>query len=466
MRKNLLIKNAKIVLENSIYEGSILIKEGKINRLIPTHKPTPKTVNTIDAEGKYVFPGGIDPHVHFHLKTSNGYSADNFYTGSKAALYGGTTCIIDFITTKKGQSLIEAIQLRKEEAKESLTDYSFHLTPVEWKVDSAKEIIQSIHNEYITSFKVYMAYKESIGLEDKDIEHVMRTLGKFGGVLLVHAELGDEITQNQKMLLKEGKKEAKYHPISRPPQTEIEAIEKIVKKAIQHKCPLYIVHTSCGSSLDNILDYLKQNTKTPIFFETCPQYLLFDDSVYQKNQSSALPFIMSPPIRNMEEKNKLRTHLFENHIHTIGTDHCPFNWKEKLAHADDFTKIPNGAGGVEYRLQILFNEMVVKEGLSIVKFVKNISTNAAMIFGLYPEKGVIQSGSDADLVIWDAEKEFTIDIKNQKQNTDINIYQAYQGKGTPSMVIKKGELIIKDNIIQKEVKGEFIKRKVFENIKL
>ncbi len=455
----LLFTNAQIVLEMEVLQGSLLIKDGKVAGLYGRKAALPAADEILDIEGKYILPGGIDPHVHLHLTTPNGISSDDFYSGSKAALKGGTTSIIDFITPRRGQSMLEAIAGRKTEAKTSLVDYTFHLTPVEWTENTAQEMIQAIHSEHITSFKVYMAYKESIGLEDDALEMVLRTAGRFGGIVLVHAEKGDEIARRVEELHRAQKTSPRYHPVSRPPHTEIEAVEKIVRMATANKCPLYVVHTSCGSSIERVYEKALIKSGSPVFFETCPQYLLFNDEVYQSSQENALAFMMSPPLRPLPEQKLLKKYFLQGKIQSIGTDHCPFTREQKNREAQDFSKIPNGAGGIEYRMQLIFNEMIVKEGKSIIEFVKLVAGNPAKIFGLYPRKGVIQKGSDADLVIWDPDKDFVIDTGHQWQQTDINIYEGYRGKGAPVAVFRRGRKMIENDRLTGTCKGTFLPRK-------
>ena len=459
----LLLTNARIVLEMEVLHGSLFVKDGKIAGLYAYNAPVPEAEENIDVAGKYILPGGIDPHVHLHLQTPNGTSTDDFYSGTKAALKGGTTSIIDFITPRRGQSLLDAIPERKAEAKESLVDYTFHLSPVEWTKNTAQEMIQAIHSEHITSFKVYMAYKESIGLEDSALEMVLRTAGRFGGIVLVHAENGDEIRRKIAELRLAKKTSPMYHPVSRPPLTEIEAVEKIVRMATENKCPLYIVHTSCGTSIRNVYEKALIKSTSPVFFETCPQYLLFDEEVYRSSREKALAFMMSPPLRPLPEKELLKKYFLQGRIQSIGTDHCPFTWEQKKREPEDFTRIPNGAGGIEYRMQLIFNEMVIKAGKSIIEFVKLTAGNPAKIFGLFPQKGVIQKGSDADLVIWDADKDFVIDTQGQWQQTDINIYAGYRGKGVPVSVFRKGKRMIENERLTGNLKGEFLPRKPWQH---
>jgi len=451
----LLIKNGRIITSNKIIDADILCENKKISK-IKSNISSKNADEIIDASGKYIFPGGIDPHVHMHLPTQAGYSSDDFYSGSIAALVGGTTTIIDFVTPHKGQSLIEALKERKKEASNSIIDYSFHVSPIEWNSDTKEEIKTLIKKEGITSFKVYMAYKDTIGLEDEDIFNVMKAVEKYGGIVTMHCESGDEIEEIRNSLAKERKLTPWYHPLSRPAKMEAKAVKKAIKLAKKSKCPLYIVHVSSKKSLKYIRKAQKKGQK--IFAETCPQYLLLDDSKYIGRFKDAAPYIMSPPLRKPKDNKALWQAIQKEIIQTIGTDHCPFMLEQKKLGILDFRKIPNGAGGVEHRLALIFTYGVLENKISLNRFVNIISTNAAKIFGLYPQKGEITAGADADLIIWNPEIENTISKKTHHQNCDNNIYEGFKTKGEAEYVISNGEVVVKKGQIIKENNGSFIKR--------
>ncbi len=455
----LLLKNGNIFTAENSFTADILCEEGKIKK-IDTNIPVNNTIEqVIDVKGDYIFPGGIDPHVHLHLTTPAGYSADDFSTGSKAALFGGTTTIIDFVTPLKRQSLVEALVLRKKEASGSIIDYSFHVSPVEWRKTLKKEIGECF-KEGITSFKMYMAYKNSIGLEDKDIYKVMKIVGKYGGITTLHCELGDEIEQLRNVFVKEKKLSPEYHCLSRPAKMEAKAVKNAIKLAKKAHCPLYIVHVSSKKSLK----YIKkaQDKGQKVFAETCPQYLLFDESKYKGNFYKVAPFIMSPPLRKPKDNIALWKALEQNVIQTTGTDHCPFTLNQKAKGLNDFRLIPNGAGGIEHRMSLLYTFGVLKGKISLKQFVKITSTNAAKIFGLYPQKGEIAVGSDADLVIWNPDAINTISIKNHHQNCDNNIYEGIKTIGAPRFVISKGEIAVDNGKLIKRNNGDFLKRRIMK----
>lgn len=452
----LLIKNAHIINAESSIKSDILCENGiivKIEKDIASH--TADTV--IDATGHYVFPGGVDPHVHMHLPSPAGFSADDFLSGSKAALFGGTTSIIDFVTPNKGESLPDALAKRKKEAAQSLIDYSFHVSPIEWRETTQQEIKDCIQ-EGMTSFKIYMAYKKAIGIENEVILKVMQVVGKSGGLVIAHCEIGDEIEVLRDTFAEEGKVSPAYHPLSRPANSEAEAVKEFIDMGKQANCPVYVVHVSAKESLHYIEKAQKKGQV--VYGETCPQYLLLDDSKYQGDFKETAPYVMSPPLRKKQDNQAIWEAIQSGVIHTIGTDHCPFTMAQKEFGLTDFRKIPNGAGGVEHRMFLLYTYGVLQNRITLNQFVNSTSTQAAKIYGLYPKKGVVKVGSDADLVIWNPKKESVISAKTHHQNCDTNIFEGFAVKGSPEYVIAKGIVVLKDNKLQVEkCKGSLLKRK-------
>lgn len=451
----ILIKNGTIVTSKESFKADILVDDGKISRIGQLQNDKVKADAQIDAAGLYVFPGGIDPHVHMHLPTPAGFSSDDFYTGSKAALYGGTTTIIDFVTPQKGQSLPDALIKRKKEAQNSLIDYSFHVSPIEWHNHTEKEI-KEIKNEGITSFKTYMAYKNSIGLDDDDLFKVMKAVAKTDGLLTVHAELGDEIETLRTSFAKANKLSPKYHPLSRPDNMEADAVKRAIELAKKANCALYIVHVSTKKSLEHIRKAQKAGQR--VYAESCPHYLLLNDSKYNGTFEQTAPFVLSPPLRKKEDQEAIWEAIADKTIQTMGTDHCPFTFEQKQKGKNDFRKIPNGAGGVEHRLALLYTYGVLQNKFSKNKFVDIVSTQAAKTFGLYPRKGEVAVGSDADLVIWNPDKKNIISTKNHYQNCDINIFEGIKTSGSAKYVIVNGQITIKNDKLIKETNGQFLRR--------
>ncbi len=361
-----------------------------------------------------------------------------------------------YACTKRGQFLKDALIERKKEAENSRTDYSFHVSPVEWRDTSGKEIAEII-NSGINSFKVYMAYKDSIGLEDKDIFKVMKTVGNLGGIVTLHCEIGDEIDKLRDEYFEKGKFEPKYHPFSRPDYTEADAVRKATELAQKANCKIYIVHVSSRKSLDYIVE--AQQKGQQVFAETCPQYLIFDDKKYEGNFNETAAFVFSPPLRKKEDNESLWKALKNNIISTVGTDHCPFMLEQKKQGINDFRIIPNGAGGVEHRLTLLYTYGVLENKITLNQFVDITSTKAAKLFGLYPQKGVIAEGSDADLVIWNPNKKNRISVNTHHQNSDINIYDNVNVTGESEIVILRGKVLIQNRqIINNRAFGKFIGR--------
>ncbi|NQU32310.1 MAG: dihydropyrimidinase [Bacteroidetes bacterium] len=453
----LLINNGTIVNANNTSVANVLCRDNKIVGIGDLSTANTSVDRIIDATDCYVIPGGIDPHVHMHLPSSAGFSSDDFYSGSKAALFGGTTSIIDFVTPRKGESLQDAILKRTKESQNCLTNYSFHVSPIEWR-DTIENEIDNCISKGLRSFKVYMAYKDTIGLDDEVLLKVMKTVGNAGGMVTVHCELGDEIEILRNKFASVNCLIPEFHSLSRPSEVEAKAVEKAINFAKEAQCPIYIVHVSTKESLVYIREAQKNGQK--VYAETCPQYLLLDDSKYIGDFENTGPFVMSPPLRKKEDIDALWEAVSDGTIQTVGTDHCPFNFKQKETGRDDFRKIPNGAGGVENRLALLYTYGVLKDKISLNQFVDLTSTNVAKIFGLYPEKGIIEVGSDADLVIWNPKIENIISASNHHQNCDINIYEGIKTIGSPRFVIQSGRVVVENGLmISTPSKGQLLVRR-------
>ncbi|HRW63435.1 MAG TPA: dihydropyrimidinase [Bacteroidales bacterium] len=454
---NILIKNGTIVTSQKTEVADIFISKGKINQLGKGLQIRDKIDQTIEATQYLIFPGGIDPHVHMELPTPAGPSSDNFETGSIAALMGGTTTLLDFVTPQKGEPLPEALKKRILEAEKSYCDYSFHVSPVEWTENTVKEINECI-KVGITSFKVYMAYKGVVGLEDESLKKVLNAVGKAGGLVTIHCESGDEIEELRNKYFSEGKTEPKYHALSRPEELEAKAVQKIINFAEEANCAIYIVHVSAKESLKIIEKAQKSGQKVKA--ETCPHYLLLDDSVYEGDFKNTVKYVISPPLRKKDDQEALWKNIQNGIISTVGTDHCPFHLVQKSAGINDFRKIPNGAGGVEHRMSLLYTYGVLKQKISLNQFVDITSANAAKIFGLYPKKGEIAVGSDADLIIWNPKTENKISTEKHHSNCDLEIYEGIEIIGRPEYVISNGRIVVAKNKINLEQKGKFFKRTI------
>lgn len=436
----LLIINGNIINADVVFASDIVVKKGKIKeigRLNPKDFPE---YQIIDAKGKYILPGGIDPHVHLELPTPAGPSCDDFLSGSKAAIAGGTTFLIDFVTPSRGQSLMKALAFRLKESNKCLVDYTLHMG-ITWFDETIPEQMEWCVNEVgIKSFKAYLAYKGSIGIEYKELELVMKKAASLNAIVLVHCEEGDLIIEKQKKFISEGKTEPLYHALSRPAEVESESVRRVIDLCRKTGCKTYIVHTSTAKSIKYIRAAKKEGL--PLYCETCPQYLLLDESVYSKPLPDSLKYVISPPIRSKQDQEALWLAVADGTVDVISTDHCPFNTKgQKDVGIHDFTKIPNGAGGIENRLALLFTYGVLTKKINLQQFINLTSANAARIFDLYPQKGAIEVGSDADLVIWNPEVKSVISVGTQFQNCDSTIYEGIDIAGIAENVIKFGELV-------------------------
>lgn len=437
---SLLIRNGHVITAVDSFRGDILIADGKI-RMLGSHLDIIEPdAEIIDASGLLVLPGGIDPHVHMELPVGGGmFSADDFETGTRAAIAGGTTSIIDFVTPEREQSLIEALAERKKAAEKSLCDYGLHMSITHWDDRIAGEMEQCVRNEGIPSFKVYMAYKETVGLDDASMLNVMHTAAGLKARVAVHCENGDIISFLQRHFIEEGKTAPKYHPLSRPPSVERDAVQRAVLMASLTRCPIYIVHLSSPLSLVKALENVEADVDIKV--ETCPHYLLLDENVYDKPGFEGASYIMSPPLRTGSDISHLWQGLDEDVIQIVSTDHCPFNLKDREERGiHDFTKIPNGVAGVENRMALLYTYGVLTEKITLNQWVALTSTAPAQIFGLYPRKGAISKGADADLLLWDPNARGVISAKTHHHNCDTNIYEGFKVRGKPRMVIVNGKV--------------------------
>jgi len=436
----LLIINGKIINSDSSLNSDIAVSEGVITEVGHLNPSAFPGYQIIDARGKYIFPGGIDPHVHLELPTTAGPSCDDFLSGSKAAIAGGTTFLVDFVTPSRGQSLMKALAFRLKESNKCLVDYTLHMG-ITWFDETIPEQMEWCVNEVgIKSFKAYLAYKGSIGIEYWELEQVMKKAASLNAIVLVHCEEGDVILQNQKSFISKGNTEPLYHALSRPVESESESVRKVIDLCRKTGCKTYIVHTSTTKSLEYIREAKKEGL--PLFCETCPQYLLLDESVYSKPLPDSLKYVISPPIRSKRDQASLWKALADGTVDVISTDHCPFNTKgQKDVGINDFTKIPNGAGGIENRLALLYTYGVLTKKITLQQFVGLTSTNVARIFELYPQKGAVEVGSDADLVIWNPEVKSVISVKSQIQQCDSNIYEGLTIQGKAETIVRNSEIL-------------------------
>lgn len=449
-----LIKNGNIITATDNYVADILIEGETIKAIGKNLNVT--TDETIDATGMLIMPGGIDPHVHLDMPFMGTYSSDNYETGTRAALYGGTTTVIDFILQKQGNSLQSALQEWKGRSDNNCVgDYSFHMAVTDFNDDTKKEIKHLVEEEGITSFKTFMAYKGALMIDDRQMIGLMEEVKKCGGMINVHATNGDMIDYLIAKHKSGGKLSPLYHYLSQPEVTEAEASERFVEMAGYTGCPGYIVHLTCEGALNAVRNASYRNEK--VFVETCIQYLILDASLYE--QEDGAKWVMSPPLREKKDQETLWAGINQGLVQVVATDHCPFMWEQKLMGKDDFSKIPNGHPAIENRMELLFSEGVNKGKITLNKFVEVSSTNAAKIFGMFPKKGTIAVGSDADLCIWNPNEEHTISASTHHMNVDYSGYEGWQVKGKVKKVFLRGKLVIDNNECKVDKGfGKFVKR--------
>ncbi len=452
---SILIKNGRIITAADDYIADIFI-EGETISAIGKNLPM-QADTTIDATGKLVFPGGIDPHVHLDMPFMGTFSSDTHETGTRAALFGGTTTVIDFVLQKQGHSLKEALADWNSRARgTTVGDYSFHMAVTDFNDDTKAEIKVMVEEEGITSFKTFMAYKGALMIDDRQMIGLMQEVKKQGGMVTVHATNGDVIDFLVAKHRKEGKLSPLYHYLSQPEVTEAEASGRFADMADYTGCPGYIVHLTCEGALNAVRNATRRNQK--VFVETCIQYLILDASLYEKDFDGA-KWVMSPPLREKKDQQTLWAGINQGLVQVVATDHCPFMWEQKLMGKDDFSKIPNGHPAIENRMELLYNEGVHKGKITLNKYVEVACTNPAKIFGMFPRKGTIAVGSDADIVIFDPEENHTLSAKTHHMNVDYSGYEDMELTGKVKIVLLRGTVAINDNkcLIDKGY-GQFIKR--------
>jgi dihydropyrimidinase len=465
---SVLVKGGRIITAVDDYVGDVRIEDGIIAQVGRQLSAAPAD-RVIDAAGKHVFPGGIDPHTHLDMPFGGTTSADDFETGTRAAAFGGTTTIIDFAIQTKGRSTIEGLDTwhAKAEGKASI-DYAFHMIITDLPDERVPEM-RKLADEGVTSYKLFMAYPGVLYVDDGTLYRAFRKAGEDGTVICMHAENGIVIDEIVKRARAEGKTEPKWHALTRPTRMEAEGVYRAIAIAEVAKVPVYIVHLSSSDALEEVKR--ARDRGVAAHAETCPQYLLLDESYYDRPNFEGAKWVMTPALREKWNQEELWTGLRMNHLQAISTDHCPFCFKEQkeLGRAD-FAKIPNGAPGIENRMALLYHHGVVEGRISLNRFVQLTSTNAAKMFGLFPRKGTIAPGSDGDLVIFDPNREETISHGNERTHhmrVDYSAWEGFRVKGYPDVVLSRGEVIVeKGRWLGKKCAGRFIKRSGYSGFNL
>jgi dihydropyrimidinase len=451
-----LIRNGRVVTAVDDYKADVLI-DGEVVSVIGARLEM-EADRVIDASGKLVIPGGIDPHTHMELPFGGTESSDDFRTGTIAAAFGGTTTIIDFAVQYKGQTLTEGLDRwhAKAEGKTAI-DYGFHLICTDLEDEQVPEM-HRIMEEGVTSFKLFMAYPGVFLVDDATIFRAMSAAGERGGLICMHAENGVVINEIIKRALAAGRTAPKYHALTRPTRAEAEGVHRAIAIAEMAESPVYIVHLSCADALEQVRE--ARDRGLPAFAETCPQYLFLSTDNYDEPDFGGAKYVMSPPIRKKKDQEVLWKAIDQGIVEVVATDHCPFCMKgQKELGRDDFSKIPNGAPGVEHRVPLIFNGAVVEQGFSLNRFVELTSTAAAKMFGLFPKKGTIAVGSDADIVIFDTEKEQTISASTHHMRVDYSAYEGKRIRGVVESVLSRGRVVIENGEYKgKPGDGRFLRR--------
>lgn len=462
-QNRLLIKNGRVVNDDGMEDLDVYIEDGIIKQL-GRNLIIPGGTRTIDATGKLVMPGGIDPHTHFELEMMAAKSADDFYKGTRAAIAGGTTCVIDFVLPQKGQSLLEAYNNWREKADNKVCcDYGLHVGVTWWSPAVKKEMQQLTSEQYgVNSFKMFMAYKDAWMLDDYDLYCAMEACAELRALPQVHAENGNIIARNTEKLLAKGITGPEAHQLSRDEEVEAEAVNRACVIANQANSPLYIVHMMSKSAV-RALQLARTRQRQALFGETLAATVGTDGSHYRNSCfRHAAAHVLSPPLRpDPSTPQAMCEALADDHLQLIGSDNCTFHEKDKELGKDNFSKIPNGVNGVEDRMAILWQKAVNTGIMDPCRFVSVTSTNAAKIFNIWPQKGRVALNSDADIVIWDPKLERTISAATHKQAVDFNIFEGQNVVGSPQYVIVNGRVCLDDGQLRVvEGFGKFLKTPV------
>ena len=456
---SLLIRGGTVVNADRAFRADVLCQDGRITAVGEGLQAAGAT--EVDAGGQYVLPGGIDPHTHMQLPFMGTTTMDDFFTGTAAGLAGGNTTIIDFASPSPQQSLMEAYQTWRGWAEKSASDYSFHMAITWWDETVKRDMGTLVQQEGINSFKHFMAYKNAMMCSDETLIQSFKRALELGAMPTVHAENGELVFQLQQDVGAQGIKGPEGHPLSRPPMVEGEAVNRAIAIADVLGVPIYVVHVSCIEAAEAIARARARGQR--VYGEVLAGHLIVDDSVYRHPDfATAAAHVMSPPFRPKVHQDFLWRGLQAGSLHTTATDHCTFCAAQKAVGKDDFAKIPNGCGGVEERMTVIWDAGVNSGRLTPSEFVAITSANTAKLFNIYPQKGSISVGADADLVLWDPQATKTLSAKTQHSKGDFNVFEGRHVRGLPSHTVSQGKLVyVQGDLRAERGVGRYIKRPAF-----
>jgi dihydropyrimidinase len=457
---SILIKGGRIITAADDYIADVYVEDERISLIGESLDESADKV--IDASGKYVLPGGVDPHTHLDMPFGGTVTIDDVESGQTSAAFGGTTTHVDFIIQPQGSSFADAIDEWRAKANgKQVIDMGYHMAVTDLKEGGTLEELAGLPDQGITSYKLFMAYKGALMVDDETLFRTMQVAAETGALVMVHAENGDAIDVLVKEALAAGHIEPKYHALTRPPETEGEATNRAIQLARVAGSPLYVVHVSCAESVEPI--QLAREKGWDVWGETCTQYFFVDYTFLERPDFEGAKYVYTPPPRDKANQDVLWNAVRTDTLSAISTDHCAFLWDgQKTIGKDDFSKIPNGGPGLENRLQMI-HEFGVRAGrISLNRMVELLSTNPAKLFGLYPRKGTIAVGSDADIVVFDPEKRVTISAATQHSKTDYNLYEGTEVTGTPELVLLRGNVLVEgDELVAQPGIGQFVARAKF-----
>lgn len=455
----MLIKGGTVVTAADTFVADVLVADGKVQAIGRDLQAEADRV--IQAQGKYLFPGAIDVHTHLDMPFGGTTSSDDFETGTKAAAMGGTTTLVDFAIQSKGSTLKAALETWQAKARgKACIDYGFHVAITDLPDTVLNEIPEMVEAG-VTSFKLFMAYKGALQVDDATFFKALIKAKECGALISFHGENGDVIDVLVKRMVAAGQTAPRYHALSRPPEAEGEATARAIALAEMAEAPIYVVHLSAALALDKVT--AARDRGLPVYAETCPQYLLRSIEDYDEPNFGGAKYVCSPPLRDKSNWPRLWAGLAAGHLQTVATDHCPFNFKgQKEMGRDSFAAIPNGVPGIETRLYLLYTAGVLGGKIGLNKFVDLVATAPAKLFGLYPRKGTVAVGSDADLVLFEPSVVHVLSADNLHQRVDYTPYEGFEAKGKVATVLLRGEVVVEDGAFVGQVgAGQFLPRQRF-----